>query len=610
MFKRNIPAILFILLLLDVVYSFNQHLSAPLDGDMAENILPAPDYKKVLEDPFALDVLFHKTPCAAPNRFFAHFTMSKYFKTVPFLFQHFTTPINSIYLSCAWAKILIQIFIIFLLSLYISFSNKFKASILLAAVLITPLFQTEGYNAYMGIIDRSTTYTFFYALPLSLLLLFFLPFYKEAKFTLATKILLFILMVVLSFNGPLIPGIVLVICPMVLLYQFYKNYQTSPPILNPSQREGLDIEAPFPSERVGDRWRGALVAIKQIPSALLFYFTLFCLLSLYSLYVGSYNTDGFKQTISLGARFSKIPEGIYLMLTQKLGFPVLLFMLALNTFIIKRNNYTTEGQSILNIFKWIGIFSAIYILLLPFGGYRVYRPDIVRYDSIMPITIALLFMYGYSTIYIISNISAKFKSYYLTCIIVVAFIFTNADKPFVNDNACERSALQQIATATEDTVRLKDTCTVMDWRKIINPKASETNAQMLLLWGVTTKKKLYYRKAEDLFYEKIQGMKKAIRTNAKWLSDITKKAAQKHISVDSCINMDARWMAQQEMEKIRLDPMYAAIERWKMVITNDKKWLSKVIDKAKASNVSLDTCIYLDAKWMAEQELRSTQRNH
>ena len=56
MFKRYIPVILFILLLLDVVYSFNQHLSAPLDGDMAENILPAPDYKKVLEDPFAFDV--------------------------------------------------------------------------------------------------------------------------------------------------------------------------------------------------------------------------------------------------------------------------------------------------------------------------------------------------------------------------------------------------------------------------------------------------------------------------------------------------------------------------------------------------------------------------
>lgn len=590
MFKRYIPVILFILLLLDVVYSFNQHLSAPLDGDMAENVLPAPDYKKVLEDPFALDVLFHNKPCAAPNRFFAHWTMSKYFKTVPFIFQHFTTPINSIYLSCALAKTVVQIFIIFLLSLYISFSNKFKASILLAAVLITPLFQTEGYNAYMGIIDRSTTYTFFYALPLSLLLLFFLPFYKEAKFTLATKILLFILMVILSFNGPLIPGIVLVICPMVLLYKFYVNYTTSP--LIPLQRGKLPI------------FQRIFFSIKQIPRALLFYFTLFCLLSLYSLYVGSYNTDGFKQTVSLGARYAKIPEGIYLSLTQKLGFPILLFMLALNVTIIKRNNYTPEGQNIFFLFKWIGIFSAIYILLLPFGGYRVYRPDIIRYDSIMPITLALLFMYGYSTIYIINNISAKFKSYYLTGIIVVAFIYTNADKPFVNNNACERRALEQIATATEDIVKLKDTCTVLDWRKIIDPKSSETDAQMLLLWGVTTKKKLYYQKVEDLFYEKIQGMKKAIRTNPKWLADITLKAAQNHISVDSCINMDARWMAKQEMEKIRLDPMYAAIERWKMVITNDKKWLNKVIDKANHSHTPLDTCIYLDAKWMAEQELK------
>lgn len=46
----------------------------------------------------------------------------------------------------------------------------------------------------------------------------------------------------------------------------------------------------------------------------------------------------------------------------------------------------------INLFKWIGVFSLFYILLLPLGGYRDYRPNVLRHDTILPITLSLIFV--------------------------------------------------------------------------------------------------------------------------------------------------------------------------------------------------------------------------
>ncbi|HFA51149.1 MAG TPA: hypothetical protein ENJ95_19230, partial [Bacteroidetes bacterium] len=227
MTNRNLTCILFLLLTIDAAYSFYQHYQMPLDGDLAKIVLPVKEYKKVLDDPFGLNVLLRAESYPAPNRFFAHASMLAYFKNVPLLLQKFTNPLDSIYLSCAIAKTGIQLFLIWLLARYISGEkNIFRKNFLLAAILITPLFQTNGYNISMGIIDKSITYTFFYALPLGLLLLFFLPFYKywwEGKplgFNIYTKAGLILLAIYLAFSGPLVPGVVLILCPSVLIYFF------------------------------------------------------------------------------------------------------------------------------------------------------------------------------------------------------------------------------------------------------------------------------------------------------------------------------------------------------------------------------------------------------
>jgi len=175
MLKKNLHFILLLLLIIDIGYSFVQHSNIELDGDMADLILPSQWNQKVFEDPLGLNVLFKNEIYAGPNRFFSHWIYSKYFKVIPGILQNFVNPIDSIYIACAIIKTAVQVFLILLLAAYISDKkNILSKNFLLAAILVTPLFITYQYWRF-GIIDWSITFIFFYALPLALLLLYFLP---------------------------------------------------------------------------------------------------------------------------------------------------------------------------------------------------------------------------------------------------------------------------------------------------------------------------------------------------------------------------------------------------------------------------------------------------
>jgi hypothetical protein len=473
---------LFLLLLLDAAYSFYQNYQVALDGDLADNVVPSTSYKFVLEDPFGYNAFINHRHYCAPNRFWAHWTQSEYFKNIPILLQTFFTPIESIYIACALAKTLIQILLIWLIAFYIGgVRNIFRREFIISAVLITPLFQTFGYNILMGIIDISITYTFFYALPIVLVILFFLPFYNawinayNFKLNITGKILLFFLSIVLSYNGPLVPGIILIVCPLVLLNLWYENYR---------EKENI----PF--------FKKTITSIVKIPRYILVYFSIVIFLGLYSLYIGRYNTDGTQWNVPLFERYLRIPKGLYELLTFRIGFPLLLLIITTNFYFLKRLKDNSEAKRIISLLKWIGIFSLIYILLLPLGGYREYRPYIVRRDTVIPITLALFFIYGLSSYFLLHTFTGKAKYLYIAGITIFLLIFTLVDGPTTrNNNVCEKNALQIIASSNENIVALDScNCTVMAWNKIVNSNSSIWNAELLKIWGVTKEKKLYYQK--------------------------------------------------------------------------------------------------------------------
>ncbi len=475
--SANLREILLLFLLSDVAYSFYQHSQTYLDGDIANIVMPSPSYNKVLTDPFGVTAMKGEM-YPGPNRYFAHAGMSAYFKTVPFLFQYIDTPINSVYWAAALIKIFIQVLIISLLAGYISDKNSNKNAFIIAAALITPLFQTTGYNLYMGIIDRSITYNFFYALPLGLLLLYFLPFYKEkysdnSIFSWMMNFALLLFMVFLSFNGPLIQAVILILCPAILLYKAYNVFKIQENVLF--------------LKRI---W----LSIILIPKQLLFFFIVFCLLSLYSVYLGTFNSENLTHIIPLAERYARLPLGLFNMLTQRIGFALFVAVFILNILIIFKLKKVQESQNLLYIFKWIAYFSLAYLLLLPLGGYRNYRPNIVRYDTFMPILLAMFFFYGKSTLFIISYLVKKKKVFYLATILIFSGIMTFADKPTKYLNDCEKAAFETISHSPKKIVALENDCKVMAWEKITDSSHSETNARLLHYWGVTKEVKLYYQK--------------------------------------------------------------------------------------------------------------------
>ena len=477
--KKYICFFLLVLLLADLTYSFMQHYSMPLDGDMAGGIVPAEDVKLILNDPFGISVITDNAVYPNPNRYFAHWTFFTYFNRVPILLQSFVEPIESVYLACTIAKLFIQILILSLLALYIAGKRKIVSiDFLIAAVLVIPLFQTNGYRSYMGIIDPSITYTFFYALPSAVLLLFYLPFFYDTVDGTAllkkktVKILLFPLSIYIVFNGALNPGIILTI---TLLYGL-RMYLTTDSNLSFIKR--------------------LQHAFRAIPKVYLFYFSLISILSLYALYVGKNNSIFLDNTISLAERYSRIPQGLLRILTQKIGFPIFLILIGINIFLLRKNIVSDDVKKSLQIFNWIGLFALCYILLLPLGGYKEYRSFIVRYDTIMPITIGLIFIYAKSSFHLIKIYKGKSKYLYLSLIVVFIFIFSVADKLEWGKNACEKSALEKIAKSNDKVVFIENDCTILSWGKITDPAQSTLNGQLLKKWNITTDNKMYYQKEE------------------------------------------------------------------------------------------------------------------
>jgi len=481
MLRKVIYIILLIFLLTDVGFSFLQHYTMRLDGDMAGGIVPAADVKPVLKDPFGVAVLLKKKSYPNPNRFFSHQLLYSYFNKAPLFLQRFVEPIDSVYLSCALVKISIQIGLILLLGIFISGTkNLLRMDLIMAIALITPLFQTNYYRMDIGIIDKSTTYTFFYALPFLFLLLYFCPlvfqlYHNKSIFSnWSIKILWIPLAVVVCLSGPLNPGVALLFSLLVIFAVTRKTYVQS-------NKKGFV--------------KKCVDAITCIPKMYWYYLLPIDLFAIYSLYIGQHDSIYIENSIPFSDLYIKLLNGIVHQLVQNLGLQILLLVIATNIILIQYQYKTEEVQRILRSFQWLGLFSLMYILLLPLGGYRYWRPTIVRYDTLIPVTIGLMFTFGSSTLFLLKRMADGQKTLYTSVVVLILLLFTVADKPHFDTNLCERSALKQISESQDTVVKLQDSCAVLSWKKIIKPEDSELNAQLLQIWRITRVKRLYYNSA-------------------------------------------------------------------------------------------------------------------
>ena len=146
----------------------------------------------------------------------------------------------------------------------------------------------------------------------------------------------------------------------------------------------------------------------------------------------------------------------------------------------------------MTLFNWLWIFILLYILLLPLGGYRDYRPNVLRYDTLMPVTLCLIFMFGISTLFLIKHLNSRPKKIYLTAVFGVLLFYTINDEANFDKNSCERNALKEISVSQSTIVKVQSDCIVLSWGKIANPEDSRLDGQLLTLWNVTKTNKLYF----------------------------------------------------------------------------------------------------------------------
>ncbi|MBC7448035.1 MAG: hypothetical protein H7330_08255 [Hymenobacteraceae bacterium] len=479
---RYLRALFVVLVLLDLAFSGYQHYVMPIDGDLTPIVAPSIAYRQVLDDPLGLAVLLKNEIYAAPNRYFAHASMAGYFRHVPLALQGFVPPVDSIYLACGVFKILLNIGLLYLLTWYASGERRPRSfKFWLTAVLVAPLFQTYGYGIQMAVIHSAITYCFFYGFPLALLLVWLAPFYHAARRGEPVRLRawevvgLGLLALYLALHGPIVSGVVGVLFPGVVAVWVIRQLAT--PAGHSWLQRLLRLPARLPRPALGlGGWFGALV--------------------LYSLYIGRNNAENLTVPMPLTERYELLLLGIGDIFTGNPGLWLLALVLVINAALLRWQVATTrEQQWLLTCLRWLSVFAVVYIALTPLGGFRAYRPHILRCDLMAPITLAMMALYAGSAQHLIRHLPGRFRGAYIGGVVLLAGVYWGVDLGTDSRDQyfCERRNLKRIAQSTEPIVKLSRDCNVMSWQ-IDNTYSAEIGAQMLYYWGVTDTLRQYQQR--------------------------------------------------------------------------------------------------------------------
>ena len=471
-------AIAILLVAGDLAYSFYQHSKYPMDGDMEESILPRDYLIPLYQDPFGVKMLAHHEPHAAPNRFFSHYLLYKTYRTVPFALQKVVEPLQSVYLTNAICKTLMQIALLLLLCVLVCGGFRVKEPrFYLAMLLFTPLFQTNGATRSFGMIDPSLTYSFFYALPLIFLICCLLPFIYEEFFhrpflpNPVLRAVWFLFFLILTcFSGGVNTAIAIVAI-LTLAVRYIFTYSSDKTL----EKKSLGL------------------FFRSIPKHYWLYLLPLGLLSLYALWLGTFNTMWSGEIPTLAERYRLLPKG-FLSMFKNTAFDIF-FALSVLNFVIIRLKFPQKGHAAVQFFLWMNVFALLYMALLPFGGYRSYRPGIIRYDVIIAVNFLYILFLVYSTLFLLENLSKQKVriSYIIGCLVFMAY-FTAIDKPlrWGSGNEKEIAAIRQIQAATETPVVLTEPATVVSWMPAYSVEESKNASEMLYVWRITDTVKPFY----------------------------------------------------------------------------------------------------------------------
>jgi hypothetical protein len=430
----------------DTAYSAWQYYHQPLDGDMAWNALPAPDVAPTLADPLGVATWWGGRIYANPNRFFGQVGYRAYLLGMPRGLRSGFDAVASVYLAAALLKWVTHVGLLLLIMRLVTGSWRFwHGRPVVALALLAPFFQAGGYRSQMGLIDPSTTYTFFYALPALLLLIYLIPYAdlltgrSSGTPTRWTQLGLMVLTPVICLSGPLNPGIILVLTVVAV----------------------------------------AMGAKPQLPPRLRVFWIGLLLMAAYSLFVGTYNSLTVDNPLPIVERYLRLPRGVLRILTEKVGPIIILAILGVNYVLLRRLQVACRWT---RTYRWFLGFALLYTLLLPLGGYREYRPLIVRYDTWLPVTLGAIALYAAGAASLVQR--GYGSGWYGALLVATGLVFTLADKPDASAMKCERDILHRIDRTQHTEVLKTPPCSVLDWQVISSDYERERKLALLRKWDI------------------------------------------------------------------------------------------------------------------------------
>lgn len=453
--------LLALLVLADLIYSFIQFGRFPLDGDIASVVVPSEAYQRVLSDPFGFGLWKDFQPYFATNRYFAHASMQWWFLHAPDWFRPFADPVDAVYAACSLIKLIVQLSLLFFLSSLVAGNQRVTSSAWIAAAFcIEPLFQNYGFNTSMGVIDRAITYTCFYALPSAFIAGYILLQRRWTARSRMSRVLLLLLPVIMAFQGPLSPAIGCLLGGAHLMERWMMQKQgwTDRPLLR-----GWSLS-----------WA--------------WWFVLSC----YSLWLGSFNAENPANGPSLIGRYGLLLQGLTDYFFSYPSLIVVLSVVLVSYVHAARKEMLTK--EVKYFFTASGLLVLAYLLLLPFGGYRTYRPLIVRIDTLQPVMLWLFGWFGFfASRLLIAFIRTPATQVAGAGVLVVILYFTIADASLMKLNREERRYLHQLMQASQPVVQLPDDQPVMGWWPNRNLEESRLNCMLLNHWGVIPADRRYFQ---------------------------------------------------------------------------------------------------------------------
>jgi hypothetical protein len=108
---------------------------------------------------------------------------------------------------------------------------------------------------------------------------------------------------------------------------------------------------------------------------------------------------------------------------------------------------------------------------------------------------------------------------------------------------------------------------------------------------------------EKTFEERIKEAEVKIKNSPEWVAQLEQKAKANNMSLDSQIFYDAKWIVEDEIKRAASEAEFQKkLAEAEKSIRENKEWLATVEKKAKEQNIPLDTMIKRDAEYTVREQ--------